>query len=127
MRWVTSSRRAASICRNDPFSLEVLKTGEVRIADKIHELSEYASFVVYRGRILLTADRGMLIWRVGLNPLWKAMALRKWNDIQKYYRNSVLLYDGRRKHLVLKPVKPPPRFDMKESGSAFLVTAILAG
>lgn len=85
MRWVTSSRRAASICRNDRFSLEVLKTGEVRIGDRVYELSEYAEFILYRGRILLTLDKGMVIYyRVSLNPLWKAMALRFYGRMRKH-------------------------------------------
>jgi hypothetical protein len=67
--------RPADICTH-PESIEVIRTGEIRIGDEIHDLSEYASFVIWRGRILLTIDRTLIIYPVNLNPVWRAMALR---------------------------------------------------
>ena len=69
--------RPADICTH-PESLEVIRTGEIRIGDEIHELSEYASFVIWRGRILLTIDKGLIIYPLTVTPLWRAMALRFW-------------------------------------------------
>lgn len=100
MRWVTASTRprlARNICRTDSFSMEIFRTGEVRIGDSIHELSEYAEFILYRGRILLTLDKGMVIYyRVDLNPVWKALALRfLWRMRKRVTQTSRV---------------PPPRF-----------------
>ena len=77
----------------DKDSREILSTGELRIGDSVHELSEYAMFILYRDRILLTIDKGMVsYYRVGLNPVWKALALRFWM----------------RKHRAMQAL-PPPR------------------
>lgn len=67
--------RPADICTH-PESIEVIRTGEIRIGDEIHELSEYASFVIWRGRIMLTIDRTLIIYPLTVTPLWRAMALR---------------------------------------------------
>ena len=63
----------------DKDSRDILRTGEVRIADRLYELSEYAEFIVSvclgRARILLTLDRGMVIYPIALNRAVRYRAL----------------------------------------------------
>ena len=55
----------------DKDSRDILRTGQVRIADRMYELSEYAEFIVSvclsRARVLLTLDRGKVIYPIALN------------------------------------------------------------
>ena len=72
----------------DKDSREILRTGELRIGDSVYELSEYAEFVVSlcigRAKILLTLDRGKVIYPMSLNPALRAKAiLYLWKDSGK--------------------------------------------
>ena len=63
----------------DKDSREILRTGELRIADSVYELSEDVQFVVSvcigRAKILLTLDRGKVIYPVTGNRVLRARAM----------------------------------------------------